>query len=484
MPLFSRLAAVVIGAILAIASGRAYARSANLSATLPLSTHSAPARQHFEKGMSNLENLRTDEALDEWRKAAAADPNFALAHMMTSSETRDPSEKRVERDRAKQLAARTTAGERLLITWLSSVQESDYVSGIAAMNDLQAQYPRDKRIAFLVGRWLILQNQFERGQHVLERALAIDSNYAPAYNEIGYAYAYAGQYDRANRAMEKYAALLPSEPNPQDSYAEILRMAGNYPAALEHYRDALKIDAKFTSSQLGLGDTYALMGNQEQARAEYAKAISAALSEAERDQYAIQAAQTWVRETKFDEADKAFQSIIEKTGSAGLALTQAQVSRMMAEYAPDAVAAKKDLDRSDAILKPLGTVSKTDADEEHARVLAVRCERAIADGNSIPDLQKVVSELEQLSQAGPSDVVHRAYHGCAGRAALADGRFADAISDLQEDTLNPLSLRRLSEAYEKSGDLYQAQAVRKQIAAFSTPTLEQAIAVAASPAAK
>jgi len=143
MGLFSRLAAVVICAVLASASGRAYAKSTNSSATLPLSTHSAPARQHFEKGMTNLENLRTDEALDEWRKAAAADPNLALAHIMTASETRDPSEKKVERDHAKQLAARATVGERLLITWLSSVQESDYVSGIAAMNDLQAQYPRD-----------------------------------------------------------------------------------------------------------------------------------------------------------------------------------------------------------------------------------------------------------------------------------------------------------------------------------------------------
>jgi len=319
---------------------------------------------------------------------------------------------------------------------------------------------------------------------VLERALAIDTNYAPAYNEIGYAYAFGGDYDRANRAMEKYAALLPSEPNPQDSYAEILRMAANYPAALQHYRDALKIDSKFTSSQLGLGDTYTLMGNQEQARAEYAKAMSAALNEAEREQYAIQAATTWVREKKPDEADKAFQSIIEKAASAGLVLTQAQVSRMMAEYTPDAAVAKKDLDRAESILKSPGNVSKTDADEEHARVLAVRCERALTDGNAGADLQKAVGALELMSQGGPSDVVHRAYHGCSGRAALADGRFADAISDLQEDTLNPLSLRRLSEAYEKSGDLYQAQAVRKQINAFSTPTLEQAIVVAASPAPK
>src|SRR5579864_8515914 len=115
---FSRLAAIAICAMLATGSGRAFAKSSSPSATLPLTTRSAPARQHFEKGMTDLENLRTDEALDEWRKAAAADPNFALAHIMTASETRDPSEKKAERDHAKQLAARATAGEKLLVTWL------------------------------------------------------------------------------------------------------------------------------------------------------------------------------------------------------------------------------------------------------------------------------------------------------------------------------------------------------------------------------
>jgi hypothetical protein len=32
-----------------------------------------------------------------------------------------------------------TQGEQLLITWLSSVRENDYLSGIVAMNDLLEQ---------------------------------------------------------------------------------------------------------------------------------------------------------------------------------------------------------------------------------------------------------------------------------------------------------------------------------------------------------
>ena len=32
--------------------------------------------------------------------------------------------------------------------------------------------------------------------------------------------------------MDRYVALLPNEPNPQDSYGELLRMAGNFDGSL------------------------------------------------------------------------------------------------------------------------------------------------------------------------------------------------------------------------------------------------------------
>ena len=124
--------------------------------------------------------------------------------------------------------------------------------------------------------------------------------------------------------MDRYVALLPKEPNPQDSYGELLRMAGNFEGSLVHYRAALKIDPDFVTSQLGLGDTYALMGNQEQARVEYDKAIRFAHNEADRLTYGMQKAMTYVREGNFAEADKESQEIADNrprqgSGSAGSA---------------------------------------------------------------------------------------------------------------------------------------------------------------------
>ena len=106
-------------------------------------------------------------------------------------------------------------------------------------------------------------------QKRLEQAVAIDADFAAALNDLGYIYAYQGDYNQALIVMQHYVELLPNEPNPQDSYAEILRMAGRYDDALEHYRLALRIDPNFHSAQIGIADTYTLMGQQKRARKEY-----------------------------------------------------------------------------------------------------------------------------------------------------------------------------------------------------------------------
>ena len=47
-------------------------------------------------------------------------------------------------------------------------------------------------------------------------------------------------------------------------------MAGKFDEALAHYHESLRIDPQFVDSQMGLGDTYALMQEEDKAREEYA----------------------------------------------------------------------------------------------------------------------------------------------------------------------------------------------------------------------
>ena len=245
----------------------------NASGILPITTSSVRARKQFEHAMQNLEYVRSDAAVADLRQAVKIDPKFAQAHILLSYLSKIPEEQRTSRTRAKQLASHVTSGEQLLIRWLGGVQEDNYVPAIAAMNDLLAKYPRDERIAFLAGMWLVGQERYAQATVVLERAVKLTPDYPAALNELAYAYAFSGNFEAAFAAMKRYIALQPDQPNPYDSYGEILRLAGKFDAALEQYRMSIRVDPSF-GSELGVADTLAVMGNEQEGRDEYQRAAA------------------------------------------------------------------------------------------------------------------------------------------------------------------------------------------------------------------
>jgi tetratricopeptide (TPR) repeat protein len=445
--------------------------------TMPVTTSSPKARELFGRALTDYENLYLERANIGWRAAVQADPNFALAYVFIAYNSNDPAEANAAREKATLLAAKASPGERLLIQWIASVKENNFIAGISAMNDMLEMFPKDKRLAYLAGNWMMGQNSYEQAQKTLERALAIDKNYPPALNDLGYCYAQSGEYPKAFEVMERYVAVLPTLPNPQDSYAEILRMSGNFDAAIEHYRAALKIDPGFDYSQLGLGDTYALMGNQVQARVEYDKAIQSAHTQADRLSYALQSATTWARENNFAEADKAFAAVAEKAHAAGLDLIEAQAHRMMSLYQTDDAEALKHLaSAEDALAHTSGSMSQSDREDERARILRYRVVRADHAGNQELAAQ-ALQQLETMSGSTRSAVVQSSYHGAAGSLLMSQQKIQEAIVHLEEDEDNPYSLELLSRAYSITGAKDKKHEVEVKLRASNLPTMEQALVV-------
>lgn len=449
-------------------------KTSSAVSTMPVTTTSAVARYSFEKGMAAFLNAHIADALDNWRSAAKEDPNFALAHAWIAFNTGIPSEENEERTRAKSLAENVTPGERLMIRWIVGVKENDYITGIAAMNDMVAMFPKDKRVLYLAGNWLLLQESYEPTVRFMQRVLAMDDNYPPALNDLGYGYSGLANYDKAIAAMERYVKALPSDPNPQDSYGEILRQAGRFNASLDHYRAALKMDPKYFTSHAGLGDTYALMGDEPAARLEYALAIQIASGEDDRMTYTLQSATTWVREKKYVDADGAFTEAAEQAHIKGLHLHEASARRMMAMYQEDDNLALKYLDAAEADLTHQEGISLSDREEERAQILLCRTMRA--DHAKDPDLaQKSFGQLEVMAKNSRSRIIQRSYHAAAGGTELSNGNYTAAIQHLEENPDDPLSLELLAKAYQGAGRIQDAQAVGHKLKTFNLATIEQAL---------
>ena len=447
----------------------------NLASRLPVTTTSSLARQRFEKGMQDLEYLRRAQAVEDLRSAVKADPNFAEALILISHLSHDPVEQQETSTRAKRLSPRASSSEQLLIKWLAGVQEDDYVPAIAAMNDLLARYPQDKRLLFLAGRWLIHQERYPQGIAILQRAVTLDPDYPAALNELGYAYAYSGDFENGFAAMQRYVALEPDQPNPHDSYGEILRLAGKFDAAIEQYRMSIRVDPNF-GSELGIADTLALMGKEQEARDEYERAIVFVSSESDRVEYELQSASTWIRENNRKQAERALRDVGKHAHNAGLGVLEAESHRYLAMYEPDYKAAIKQLQATQNCLEEGHETSKSDRGDEEARILAVQAERA-ADADDGDTAAAAVKRLEEMAERSRSQVVQVSYHAAAGAVLLAQGKAGEAIPHLQEDASNPESLRRLWKAYTVTGAQADADAVANKLSGLNIPSVEQALVV-------
>ena len=448
------------------------------STTLPVTTTSAKARELYEKGMVDYENLYLERCNDEWRAAVIDDPNLAVAWAWIAFNSGNPQEVSKARERAKEVAPKATPGEQLMVAWISKVQEGDFLGGITAMNDMLEMYPKDKHLLYLAGNWLMGENGNDQAQRLMEKALAIDKNFPAALNDLAYVDARNRQFNKALAAMDRYVALLPKEPNPQDSYGELLRMAGNFEGSLQHYRAALKIDPDFVTSQLGLGDTYALMGNQEQARVEYDKAIRFAHNEADRLTYSMQKAMTYVRDGNFAEADKEYQTIAENAHAKEQDLQEAQALRAMAEYQADDNLALKHLKLAEESLGHRSTISTSDREEELSRILRNRVVRAAHSGNqALAD--KSLHDLEALANGSRNRVIQSSYHGAAGTLLMDQKKYQEAIANLEEDQDNPFTLELLVQAYYQDLQTDKLHEVEAKLRGTNVPTIEQALVVPA-----
>jgi tetratricopeptide (TPR) repeat protein len=459
------------------------AQPQNLSRNLQVTTSSPAAARYFETGMVHFENHRWNYALRDWHEAVKLDPKFALAHAWICFDTSDPAEEVEARSQAKTYMMNVSLGEQLMITWITSVHENNYLEGIQAMNDLVAAFPQDKRVNFLAGYWLYRQDEYANSRKFTLKALALDPAYATAYNQLGYLYMRNGEYDQALDALGKYVQLLPNEPNPHDSYAEALRLSGRFNEALDHYRIALKIDPTFYISQKELGETYSLMGDQERARIEYAKAVHDAPYSGPKAEYLQKLALTWVREKRYDEADKSYRDSAEKAKSMEQWVWQARAYRMMSMYQADSTVANKELDQAEQLLSAhKDGVDKVDFDEERARILRVRIEHNLPSGAkaTLPAAARAaMAELEKLNGPRASVNIQRTFNGAKGTLLMARQKYKEAIPFLEEDNINPLSMKLLVAAYRKTRATTQAAAAAHRLLQWKIPSIEEALVVPA-----
>jgi hypothetical protein len=219
-----------------------------------------------------------------------------------------------------------------------------------------------------------------------------------------------------------------------------------------------------------------VMGQEERARAEYAKAIQEAPGNGIKAEYLQKSAMTYLREQKYDDADKAYRQAAESAHVMGQWVWEARAYRIMAMYQTDQDTAAKELDQAESVLAAnKDAVAQADLDEERARILRIRLEHAVARKDYVT-AQKLLAELQKMVNSG-SISIQRTYSGAAGTLLLAQKKYREAAAQLEQDFMNPVSIRLLITAEQKANAKAMAEEWRVKLLDWKIPTVEEALIV-------
>ncbi len=292
---------------------------------MPITTNSPEAKKLFMKGLELYENLREEEARDYFSRALEKDMDFALCHFYLADIATSAIEYQTHLKMAVALAKNVSEGERLLIESLRALAENNPERAIELRKRLVELYPRDKRAHRFLG-YLYRERDDRKAIEEFLKAIEIDRNYAPAYNNLGYAYRRLGEYEKAVAAFKKYLRLLPEEPNPYDSIADLYTKMGRFEEAIQYYKKAVKLSKAFAFSQRKIGENYIFMDRYEDARNAIREALELEASPSGRVNTYLMYAASFLYESKIDDALKAAEKALQFAKASNLPEWQAETS--------------------------------------------------------------------------------------------------------------------------------------------------------------
>jgi len=260
-------------------------------------TSSKDALALFLEGREKAENLEDPGSLFE--QAVQKDPNFAIAYLF-AGRTNQEFRKNVEK--AASLVDRVSPGEREWILAAKDQAEGNPAGRKMHLEQLLKLHPADKRAHSQMGFYYrSIGDDATALRHFMD-AVKLDKNYAPAYNNSGYSNLSLGRYGDAEQAFKTYIKLIPKNPNPYDSYAELLMKTGKFDESIKQYQRALLIDPTFINSYRGIGNNYAYKGDYVKARESYQLMFDKSSDDGLRDLAMLSAVNSYLAEGNRDKA--------------------------------------------------------------------------------------------------------------------------------------------------------------------------------------
>lgn len=234
---------------------------------MPITTSSKKALENYNKGLELIDKFRTLEAVKYFDKAVSLDSNFAMAYLQKALISTNASDVEKNLEIASSKSVNASEAEKLFIDGIIANHLNNETKQYTDnLKKIISQYPKDERIINYLGNMYFANQEYNKAIEQYKLAMNINPNFSPVYNMLGYCYRYLQNYSEAEKMFKHYSELIPNDPNPYDSYAELLMKMGKFEESIKNYNKALEINPYFYFSYLGIASNLNYLDRHTEAR--------------------------------------------------------------------------------------------------------------------------------------------------------------------------------------------------------------------------
>jgi tetratricopeptide (TPR) repeat protein len=421
-------------------------------------TSSEKALKYFNKGVSLSDRLRNEEAAKYFKKAIELDSMFAYARLFLAGTYLSPKDQLDEINRASQMTDHISEGERILIEMA--------VIGFAGNADLQLDliqkaielYPDDERLYYLLGIIYFGNQDYDKAIEIYKKVININSDFSPVYNQLGYAYRFLRDYESSEKMFNKYIELIPNDPNPYDSYAELLMEMGQFEESIEYYEKALSINPYFYFSRVGIASNLNLLDQHTEARNQLQLLYRTAQLEGQRLIALTNMAISYVDERNYKAAIKTINKRAEFNLDNNDTIAIFNDYLLLAFINSEKGEHQSAREQLDLISQLLKTADLPQILLENGYLNYLAMSAVVA--SNAKDLSRAKEDVNEYNNEDISEenlVFIRLRHQINAMILHVEGNNSDALERFkQSNLLNPYNLYRIAEVYESMGDVDSA----------------------------
>lgn len=452
--------------------------------SIPVTTASADARNHFLQGQREIDLGRPFDALAHFTASVAADSTFALAYLSLATNGNSFADFKTNLERAEHFAPHASDAEQLQIQMARRGFENDLSGQLALAQQLVAKYPTSARAYEILGVTQQGLNRTADARASAEEALSLAPRFLRAQIDLGNSYLFnePRDFQKALQSFQAAEALAPNEPVMHQLLGSAQRGLNNLPAARAEYTRAHELDPRAALMLQQRGHVNSFTGDYAAARADYDSSMMLGRGN-ERATFAPFRAYVSVYAGDANAAILELNDLVSKIDGMNLPEPRGSKINALTNVAQIGIHTK-DFYAADAALKQRTTLMRQQSEQGGSAAFQRAQEANIAyfagwlaaRRGEYGDAQTAANKIETLLAPDANPLKLQPMHQLEGFIALYQEKWKEAATHFAAgNLLDPYIRYNYALALEGSGDRAKAKQIFSELAVYNFNSLGYAL---------